>query len=149
MHYSIAVVVPSETNAELWVEQILEKHKYNRWDWYVIGGRWNNYFQLHDGTECNVARVGDIDWAGMSERNALLAAERWDNQAYRRWITETREQYIWECSRQVPFGIVDAKGVWLDWYEFAEDLDGWIPAFEDVLDEFSEDDLLVLVDVHN
>jgi len=32
-----------------------------KWDWYVIGGRWDGYFTLKNGRSANQARKGDID----------------------------------------------------------------------------------------
>jgi hypothetical protein len=60
------------------VDGVLEESTtYNsdsKWDWYVVGGRWDGELMLLDGTTCNGARISSIDWKAM-ERAAAAAAE--------------------------------------------------------------------------
>lgn len=67
----------------------------SRWDWYVVGGRWTGFLQLHPGRpgttgqpgvltdaapegHADQARHGDIDWEGMRAKAGEEAASRWD-----------------------------------------------------------------------
>lgn len=34
-----------------------------KWDWYQIGGRWNDSIKLKDGKVCNNAKISDIDFS--------------------------------------------------------------------------------------
>lgn len=57
-----------------------------KWDWYVIGGRWNGLFKLRTdamagsaaNTHVNQARKGDIDWEAMRDEAGARAADQWD-----------------------------------------------------------------------
>lgn len=50
----------------------------SHWDWYVLGGRWGNYFLLKDGSKSAIAQKGDIDFEGMRVEKSTTAGERWD-----------------------------------------------------------------------
>lgn len=52
-----------------------------KWDWYVTGGRWENFLLLKDGTFANEALKKDIDFEGMREACAVDAAKRYDEVA--------------------------------------------------------------------
>lgn len=66
-----------------------------KWDWYSLGGRWNGFFKLKDGSKgsagdaawgCDPARKGwadqarkkDIDFDAMTNDAVVLAEEQWD-----------------------------------------------------------------------
>ena len=39
-----------------------------KWDWYKIGGRWNNALRLkNSGKRCNQAQVKDVDFSPESD----------------------------------------------------------------------------------
>ena len=40
-----------------------------KWDWYVLGGRWEGYFLLKDGTRVDQALKKDIDIQGMMDHD--------------------------------------------------------------------------------
>ncbi len=46
-----------------------------KWDWYVIGGRWSDFFLHKDGHRCDVIRKGELDFE--SER-VKISEERRD-----------------------------------------------------------------------
>jgi hypothetical protein len=64
-----------------------------KWDWYLIGGRWRGYFKLQPGAvgalgqpgaydnkprfDADVARAGDIDWAGMRAADVADRKSAW------------------------------------------------------------------------
>lgn len=61
------------------VRQVINSTNPNaKWDWYVLGGRWGNYFLLKDGSKSSIARKGDIDLDGMRLARSIAAGERWD-----------------------------------------------------------------------
>ena len=66
-----------------------------KWDWYVLGGRWNGFFKMKPGSEGVVGRAGlltepaeagradsalkkEIDFAGMMAESSKSAGETWD-----------------------------------------------------------------------
>lgn len=71
-----------------------------KWDWWEIGGRWSGFLKLKAGAlgklgrrgvmgscandgpgRADIARKGDIDFAGMRDQAGANAAERWDKAA--------------------------------------------------------------------
>lgn len=48
------------------------------WDWWVIGGRWADRFQLTDGHRGDLARVRDVDLASMREQAVKDAEAAYD-----------------------------------------------------------------------
>lgn len=36
--------------------------KQPKWDWYVVGGRWSNFFLHKNGSKLDQIKAGDIDW---------------------------------------------------------------------------------------
>lgn len=40
-----------------------------RYDWWMIGGAWSPAFVMHDGTEGDTARKGDVDFAALEARD--------------------------------------------------------------------------------
>lgn len=49
-----------------------------KWDWWTIGGRWSNDILLKDGTRCDQARKGDVDFETMMREAAEAAAIKYD-----------------------------------------------------------------------
>lgn len=49
-----------------------------KWDWWVVGGRWDGFFLLKDGKNASEARKGDIDFEAMREKAAQEAGEFYD-----------------------------------------------------------------------
>lgn len=41
----------------------------SKWDYYQIGGRWNNMLLTKSGERVNFAKIKDIDWEKMKEEN--------------------------------------------------------------------------------
>ncbi len=93
-----------------------------KWDWYVVGGRWRGFFKLKDGASgelgpdfdrilggeapkdvtgrADVARKGDIDFAGMRRDAESRARATWH--AYAAAIDGTPEPLPWaEFERKV------------------------------------------------
>ena len=51
----------------------------SKWDWYELGGRWNNFLKLKDGSYCDSALKGDIDFDGMVQDAEDDALETYEN----------------------------------------------------------------------
>ncbi len=48
-----------------------------KWDWYVLGGRWGDFFKLKEGGRSSSARKCDIDFAGMQKESEDAYVARW------------------------------------------------------------------------
>lgn len=67
--YGYAVV---DSNGDV-VRFIKRTNPNARWDWYVLGGRWSNFFLLKDGSRADSALWKDIDFIGMIDEETKEA----------------------------------------------------------------------------
>ena len=71
-----------------------ETNDLGKWDWWVIGGRWPGELARHDGTQCDQARLSEIDRASVRPGWALVTAEGWTEKGEMGWFgqgTDTPE----------------------------------------------------------
>lgn len=80
-----------------------------KWDWYVIGGRWNNCLKTKDGKQVNYCYVKDIDLTPNKEK--YQAAKRY-------WELVVEEQPLKENETK-PFSFYN-KEYYLDLYKTKE-----------------------------
>lgn len=144
-------------------------HMYNPfgyWDWYVLDGR-DYLFDLKDGAKLDDGfchyRKNDYNWYPYSDDDdADEAAKFWDNYIevdnpnipvpgiYKREYYleryKTKEQYIKEACRTVPYAFITPDGVWhapgmVGWFgisnetdesanKYIEEWDAWISSDE-------------------
>lgn len=76
-----------------------------KWDWWVVGGRWQDNLLLRTGTRCDQARKGDIDFEAMRAEAEKKAAEEWDaaneargGEVWQRWV-DLRDRHPIEEAR--------------------------------------------------
>lgn len=60
------------------VKAIRRTNPNRKWDWWQEGGRWSNKLLRKDGTRCDSALAGEIDWDGMVAAKAEDAAKTYD-----------------------------------------------------------------------
>ena len=120
------------------------------WDWYSLDGK-DYLFELKDGAELHDGewdfRKDDYDWYPVDENIERESEEFWDNNiadelneksAWNRdYFLErykTREQYVKEMSRTVPYAFITPDGKWhspgmVGWFacsdETAEDMNAY------------------------
>jgi len=59
---------------------IQRKNPNSKWDWYVLGGRWNDYYKVKNSNEySDQLRKGDIDFEGMANEAAVQGEKDFDN----------------------------------------------------------------------
>lgn len=144
-YQDIIDIGPELTNVEAWKriqewgyeiddEENLISH-YNpdsRWDWYVIGGRWDGFLILKELDEegehikTNEAYINEIDWDLMVKEN------------------------------NIPFCFIDVFGEWhergeMGWFTSVKnekDIDVWKQHFLDYIKELEDDCLVTVVDFH-
>lgn len=144
-HYLVGVIVndisevddilaPYDENMEVepYTDDDGETTTYNpksKWDWYSIGGRWDNgdnviqikNFKLYDDLDDNTIALYKRAWnsfEGKSElseedNNAIFGEFRMWNNKYYLDRYGTCENYIKAMSSNIPYAFVDANG----WYE--------------------------------
>lgn len=57
-----------------------------KWDWYTLGGRWEGFFLLKDGTKTDQAYMRDIDWEEMRDEK-----NRKSDNTFREIMNKVRE----------------------------------------------------------
>lgn len=77
-----------------------------KWDWYVLGGRWNGFFLLKNGERSNQARHGDVDFRGMRDQKAAEARKRYE--MARAALGDAPEPRTWDSIREEHAGNIDA-----------------------------------------
>ena len=71
----------------------------SKWDWYVVGGRWDGMLKLklsHSEKECNSALVKNIDFTDFCTRAVLLPDGQWHEPGEMGWwgmSSETKEEH--------------------------------------------------------
>lgn len=144
----------------------------SKWDWWVIGGRWDGSLPLKDGTYENIAKVGDVDFgidfdieAAMKDEaivktyNKLITDGDYLYKAeYFKAIYPTLEQYVRTQKRFSTFAIIDSEGNWhekgrMGWFgmssETPEEAISWENGYYDnYIKDIPEDYYIVIVDCH-
>ena len=119
-----------------------------KWDWWVVGGRYENDLISKTGENGNSFKIKDIDFAAMMERNKTRAAEWWTESLeiegktfkfYAYGITEdmTRESFIESRTKFNVFAFLHGS----KWVERGEM--GWWGLVSNEKDENAWDDQLL------
>ena len=111
-----------------------------KWDWYEIGGRWNNFWTTKDGRKCNTVKVGDLSLSGSkSEKEKsirfwevaveglpILPHEKAEDfhtifkPGYYIDAYHTKEEFVRLNTSVLPFAFVTEEGEWFErgevWY---------------------------------
>lgn len=146
----------------------------SKWDWWVIGGRWDGLLKLKDGTRVNYAKVKDLDlsidkeiyedsirfWELVVEEQPLREGEGQPFNFYKpEYYTDqygTKEQYATEQAKLNVFAFIHED----EWFEKGNM--GWFGVsdatkdsteefrnkFWDVLENIDPESYLVVVDCH-
>lgn len=63
------------------VKAVKRTNPNKKWDWWVVGGRWNGFLKLKPefvGGRSNECRKSEVDFDGMRDESGAGAAARWD-----------------------------------------------------------------------
>jgi hypothetical protein len=82
----------------------------SKWDWYTVGGRWNNSIKLKEGKEfTNICMFGEIDFEPYPE-DCYEDGEDWLGNPRK----QLKEGYEWHYStKDMPFCLI-IDGVWYE-----------------------------------
>lgn len=114
----------------------------SKWDWYVLGGRWRDFFKLHNGERADQALKKDIDFQGSLDEAAEDAAQEYDKarqliDAHGEGFVEiedmleeakrngTSEVDAWDRYKEQPL-LAHWKAYWTTPKDFAVDRDTYI-----------------------
>lgn len=146
----------------------------SKWDWYVIGGRWDNELPTKFGSHVNTAKISDIDFTPQPEEIEHYS-ENWDvrvngaektrhDYSYmdvpnKETLLEkygTKEKYIEAFAGFSTYATLTPSGDWLEpgqmgWFGMSTATDDsredYRKTIKDVLDKY-QDHYLTLVDCH-
>lgn len=139
----------------------------SKWDYWCVGGRWENYLKLIDGTRANVAKVSDLRmWQTEQEREDL-------KQTFERYTTTPGEGAYFQQYYLEQYGdadtyadslaphrtrcVITPDGVWHEvgsmwWWGFSsesrEDIIEWNKNYEKNFIEPYMDYYVTVVDCH-
>jgi len=135
-----------------------------KWDWYVLGGRWNNSFILKDGSFSDQAKKGDIDFEEMEKVNEKKLNKNWKeakkekNKVMQKMIYgieegDTLESYVESQKKFSTFALLK-EGQWYEkasmgWWGLTTNTnEDWYSEFDKLLKELPENTLLSVYDCH-
>ena len=84
-----------------------------KWDWYEIGGRWENTVVTKDGEKVNSAKIGEIDFDKTPITSAVVTQdgewheEGWSEDEKATWDEEWYDRFISTSSTNWTLTIVD------------------------------------------
>ena len=136
-----------------------------RWDWWIKGGRWENFLKLKDGTRSDSAKIKDIDF-NLDEKEYKRALRFWDvvvenaplkageekpfsfyKGEYYREVYGDRETYAKNYVQFYTYAIITSDGLW---YEQGKDEDlDWANNFvKDFIKDEDPTTVLTIIDCH-
>jgi len=165
-HFVLAVISSEDEDIDSLLEQFSEN-----WDWYRIGGRWNNFIKTKDGRYVNQARIKDIDftpskkaydssirfWEVMVEGKTKEENEHFISFYKKEYYLEkyqNKENYAYANSLFSTFAVLKES----EWYEQGEmlmfgisknDDESWELMYKErFIDTSDEESMLTIVDCH-
>ena len=138
-----------------------------KWDWYVLGGRWADFFTLKDGSTSNQSLKKDIDFEAMILKQRKEAERLWDKSEevianakrdgrdfksvllyrYERKDTDTKDSFI---NSHLGFSVFSVLK-YGTWYEKDTNSDSeilWKKELVKLIEDVPRDTLLSLYDCH-
>lgn len=142
---------------------LLSTHNPNgKYDWYNIGGRWDNSILLKDNTRSNFAQIKDIQFKInfsyveindiKNEYNDLI-----EKYKFFKYIYPIFESYLFEKKYFTTYSILNSKGEWIEpekgvgWLKIVhsdEKINEFINYYMDYINQENENNWLVVVDCH-
>lgn len=138
----------------------------SKWDWYVIGGRWDGSIRTKESQKVNYAKIKDIVFKNQFDELELQRIKK----KYNKLITDgelykpeyyqrrfpTLESYL-ESFNFSTYAVLDKDGKWLEsgkmgWFGISsatlEEQTCFSESYMDIINSQDEDDWLVIVDCH-
>ena len=148
----------------------------SKWDWYSVGGRWNNMLKLKNGERTNSAIVKNLDfapdlekveyykrfWEVVVEDSSLKNEEKeedfktyWNKNYYLKTYS-TKENFVKEQTSFNTYAIL-YKGEWIEpnqmgWFGCSHadenDYERYRKTFEEIMSNLNPEDWITVVDCH-
>lgn len=140
------------------------------WDWFEIGGRWNNSIKTKSGVFCNSCKIGEIDFTP-DERKMEINRHFWEivvnkeplkegekkpfcfyTEEYLKKLYGDKETYALRNSTFSTYSILTPDGEWLSLSSATENEEReWYKFYQSIIKKFAEENpdyVVTLVDCH-
>ncbi len=140
------------------------------WDWFEIGGRWNNSIKTKSGVFCNSCKIGEIDFTP-DERKMEINRRFWEivvnkeplkegekkpfcfyTEEYLKKLYGDKETYALRNSTFSTYSILTPDGEWLSLSSATENEEReWYKFYQSIIKKFAEENpdyVVTLVDCH-
>lgn len=140
------------------------------WDWFEIGGRWNNSIKTKSGVFCNSCKIGEIDftpderkmeinrrfWEIVVDKEPLKEGEKepfcFYTEKYLKNLYGDKETYVLCNSTFSTYSILTPDGEWLSLSSATENEEReWYKFYQSIIKKFAEENpdyVVTLVDCH-
>ena len=140
------------------------------WDWFKIGGRWNNSIKTKSGVFCNSCKIGEIDftpderkmeinrrfWEIVVDKEQLKEGEKkpfcFYTEEYLKKLYGDKETYALRNSTFSTYSILTPDGEWLSLSSATENEEReWYKSYQNIIKKFAEENpdyVVTLVDCH-
>lgn len=140
------------------------------WDWFKIGGRWNNSIKTKSGVFCNSCKIGEIDftpderkmeinrrfWEIVVDKEQLKEGEKkpfcFYTEEYLKKLYGDKETYALRNSTFSTYSILTPDGEWLSLSSATENEEReWYKFYQSIIKKFAEENpdyVVTLVDCH-
>lgn len=140
------------------------------WDWFEIGGRWNNSIKTKSGVFCNSCKIGEIDftpderkmeinrrfWEIVVDKEPLKEGEKepfcFYTKEYLKNFYGDKETYALCNSTFSTYSILTPDGEWLSLSSATENEEReWYKFYQSIIKKFAEENpdyVVTLVDCH-
>lgn len=140
------------------------------WDWFEIGGRWNNSIKTKSGVFCNSCKIGEIDftpderkmeinrrfWEIVVDKEPLKEGEKepfcFYTKEYLKNFYGDKETYALRNSTFSTYSILTPDGEWLSLSSATENEEReWYKFYQSIIKKFAEENpdyVVTLVDCH-
>lgn len=140
------------------------------WDWFKIGGRWNNSIKTKSGVFCNSCKIGEIDftpderkmeinrrfWEIVVDKEPLKEGEKkpfcFYTEEYLKKLYGDKETYALRNSTFSTYSILTPDGEWLSLSSATENEEReWYKFYQSIIKKFAEENpdyVVTLVDCH-
>lgn len=140
------------------------------WDWFQIGGRWNNSIKTKSGVFCNSCKIGEIDftpderkmeinrrfWEIVVDKEPLKEGEKepfcFYTKEYLKNFYGDKETYALCNSTFSTYSILTPDGEWLSLSSAtANEEREWYKSYQSIIKKFAEENpdyVVTLVDCH-
>lgn len=149
-----------------------------KWDWFQIGGRWNDYMKAKSGAFCNSCKISEIDftpdekdleenrrfWEIVIDKEPLKEGEEepfcFYTEEYLKKLYGDKETYALCKSTFSTYSILTPDGEWLEsgkmgWFGISSATENeereWHKSYQSIIEKFAEknpDYVVTLVDCH-